>query len=211
MAWTVGWGGSPWLGCGRPGRAAGQGRTFSVLGVDTGQSHLPGGSSGSSLPPQVGGLREAPGGQGHKLGGGRTGKGAQSQGRGERLSTSGDPSKVSAHVPGKGACVFPGRRFLEDVFGEAGRPGLGLERKPGSGGGEKSNAGSGREPRLLRGHPKVEVGGVTRPHSRLRCAESAVTCSTPQVCSDSQKEDKLQSRGPPVTLGPECQSHGLEV
>ena len=40
---------------------------------------------------------------------------------------------------------------------------LGLERKPGWGGGAKSKAGSRREPRLLRGHPDVEVGGVTRP------------------------------------------------
>ena len=32
-------------------RSPRQNRTFPVLGVDTGQSHLPGGSSGSSLPP----------------------------------------------------------------------------------------------------------------------------------------------------------------
>ena len=63
---------------------------------------------------------------------------------------------------------------------------LGPERKPGWGGGEKSNVGSRREPRLLHGHPDVEVSGVTRPQSRLRCAGSAVTCSTLRVCSDSQ-------------------------
>ena len=49
-----------------------------------------------------------------------------------------------------------------------------------------SNRGDGREPHLQRGHPKVEVGGVTRPQSRLRCTGSAVTSSTQLVPSNSQ-------------------------
>ena len=112
-------GGSPWLGCGH-----GWDSDFQCP-VGIGQSHLPRGSSGSSLPPRgeraQRGFGAAPvlsvsGGQGHKVGcGGRTGKGPHSQGRSECLSTSGDPSKTPR--------VFPGGRFLEDVLGEAEWPG----------------------------------------------------------------------------------------
>ena len=48
------------------------------------------------------------------------------------------------------------------------------------------NRGGWREPRLQRGHPKVEVRGVTRPQGWLRCPGSAVTSSTRLVPSDSQ-------------------------